>query len=197
MAASKAMNEDKSQTESFPEEQALEPDAEPPEPTLAVQIADEQSALVIDPSQIQRAVQQVFGDSAYSSGSVSIAVVDDLTIHEINRQYLQHDYPTDVLSFVLEDRKPYLEGELVVSADTAIHNAAEYNWPAESELLLYVIHGALHLVGFRDKEPNDIVAMREAEKKCLHELGIAVPRGSTRWSPVSKSNETIDEEPSS
>ena len=175
-------------------ELSAEADGEPPEPLLRVQIADEQSALVVDPSQLQLAVRRVLGGSSYDSGLISIAVVDDPTIHEINRQYLEHDYPTDVLSFVLEDREPYLEGELVVSTETAVRNAAEYGWSAESELLLYVIHGALHLIGFRDKGADEIVAMRAAEVKYLCELGIEVPRSSTRWSTVAEWNNETDEE---
>jgi len=172
--------------DSFSGEQALEPDGEPPEPRVRVLIANEQSTLAIEESQLRAAVLAVFRESAYDAGTVSIAVVDDPTIHEINRQYLEHDYPTDVLSFVLEDCQPSLEGELVVSTDTAASNAAEYSWPPSNELLLYVIHGALHLVGYRDKQPDEISAMRAAEAKHLRELGIALPNGSSRWDDLSE-----------
>ncbi len=169
------------------DEQSPEPDREPPEPTLRVLIADQQSALAIDKSQIQAAIGAVFHDTPYHSGTVSVALVDDPTIHEINRQYLQHDYPTDVLSFVLEDQESYLEGELVVSTDTATRNATEYDWPAQHEILLYVIHGALHLVGYRDQRPEEIAEMRSAEAKHLQKLGITLPSGATRWSDIATS----------
>ena len=170
--------------ESVSNEQTIETDAdgEPPEPALRVQIANEQSTLVVDEAQLSAAIRAVFDESPYTSGAISLAVVDDPMIHEINRQYLDHDYPTDVLSFALEDRQPYLEGELVVSTDTATSNAAEYGWPAESELLLYVLHGALHLVGYRDKQPEEIAKMRAAEAKLLAKLGVELPREDTRWS---------------
>ncbi len=166
------MNEHIPTTDTTSEEQFAEHEGEPPEPGLQIPIANQQASLAIDEAQLRSAVLAVFRDSSYKSGTVSIAVVDDPTIHEINRQYLQHDYPTDVLSFVLEDREPYLEGELVVSTDTAASNALDYDWPAASELLLYVIHGALHLVGYRDKEPADIARMREAELRYLKELAV-------------------------
>ena len=175
--------------ESFPDEQLADPEGEPPEPGLRILIANEQSTLDVDESQLQAAVRAVFRDS----GTVSIAVVDDPAIHEINRQYLQHDYPTDVLSFVLEDREPYLEGELVVSADTASRNASEYDWPADSELLLYAIHGALHLVGHRDKQPEEIAVMHAAEASILRELGITMPTKQTRWSSVAACSSFDDE----
>lgn len=191
------MNVYESQTESCVDRQSVEsnkifgemPDREPPSPTLRVLIANEQSTLTIDESRLQAAIRSVFGESCYDAGTVSLAVVDDPTIHEINRQYLNHDYPTDVLSFVLEERRPYLEGELIVSTDTAARNATHYGWPASSELLLYVIHGALHLVGFLDKRPNEIDLMRAAEAKHLEELGVPLPEDASRWSGNGQPND--------
>ncbi len=173
------MSEYKATTELYSEEQSSELDGEPPEPALRVLVANEQSAVTIDEPQLQAAVRAVFSESPYHAGTVSIALVDDPTIHRVNRQYLDHDYPTDVLSFVLEDQAPTLEGELVVSTDTASRNASEYNWPAQNELLLYVIHGALHLVGYRDKQPEEIAKMRAAEGEHLKALGVAYPTRST------------------
>lgn len=195
------MNEHRSTIEPFSDEplgsdELLgELDGEPPEPEMQVSVANEQSTLSIDESQLRATVLAVFQNSPYHSGSVSIAVVDDPTIHGINRQYLQHDYPTDVLSFVLEDREPYLEGELVVSTDTALRSAEDYDWNAQSELLLYVIHGALHLVGYRDKQPNEIADMRAAELRLLQELGVNVPSDSSRWSNKEETERSLREVP--
>ena len=104
------MNEYISAIDSSSDDRSSELDGDPPEPGLQVSVANRQSALSIDEARLQDAVLAVFADTAYLSGSVSVAVVDDPTIHEINRQYLDHDYPTDVLSFVLEDRKHRLVG---------------------------------------------------------------------------------------
>ena len=93
-----------------------------------------------------------------------MAAVDDRTIHQLNRRYLDHDYPTDVLSFVLEEGPGTVEGEIIVSGDTAAASAPGYGWPAQDELLLYVIHGMLHLVGYDDKSPADAARMRQAER---------------------------------
>ncbi len=94
-----------------------------------------------------------------------MAAVDDRTIHQLNRRYLDHDYPTDVLSFVLEEGPGTVEGEIIVSGDTAAASAPGYGWPAQDELLLYVIHGMLHLVGYDDKSPADAARMRQAEAR--------------------------------
>ena len=171
----------------------MELDGEPPERGLVILIADQQSTLPIDEELLQDAVKAVFRQSVYSSGMVSIAVVDDPTIHQINREFLEHDYPTDVLSFVLEDRAPHLEGELIVSTDTAIENAVEYGWSASNELLLYVIHGALHLVGYRDKHDDDISEMRAAEEEILKQLNISRPDADPRWEASQPSCEVPNE----
>ena len=105
---------------------------------------------------------------------ISVAVVDDPTIAELHQRYLDDPSPTDVLSFVLERSPKYLEGEIVVSADTAADLAPNYNWTAADELLLYVIHGALHLVGYDDTTPKKRTKMREKEKEYLARNRIAL-----------------------
>ncbi|MEM6329029.1 MAG: rRNA maturation RNase YbeY [Planctomycetota bacterium] len=145
---------------------------------MEILFANQQDALRFDEERVSAAVRAVLAGAGRRAGCVSLAAVDDPTIHKLNVQYLQHDYPTDVLSFALEDDGQTLEGEVVASADTAIANAAEYGWPAEHELLLYFVHGALHLVGYRDKTPEQEARMREAEAACLAGLGIAMPRGA-------------------
>lgn len=152
-------------------------DSEPPEHPFQVHVANQQSALALDESKLAAAVQSILRDSHFHSASISLAVVDDPTIHDLNRQYLEHDYPTDVLSFPLEDDGIHLTGELIVSADTAQSNAAEYGWSPVNELMLYVVHGTLHLVGYRDKQAEEAVEMREAEQSYLARFDITVPVG--------------------
>ena len=162
---------------------ATSPNSDEVEPPSAVQIAvaNEQTTLAVDETKVRAAIASVLQDSAYRSAHISVALVDDLTIHELNRQYLQHDYPTDVLSFMLDENETHLEGELVVSTDTAVRNAVEYGWSAENEMLLYLVHGALHLVGYLDKSPEECAAMHAAEVTHLTRLGVALPVDRTRW----------------
>jgi probable rRNA maturation factor len=149
-------------------------------------VANEQTSLAIDESHIQAAVRTVLVGSDFSSANISIAVVDDPTMHELNNQYLKHDYPTDVLSFVLDDSNDTLDGEVIVSADTAIREAAEAGWSAENELLLYVIHGSLHLIGHDDREPGDQAEMYAEEANCLKQLGLELPKDCSRWELAGK-----------
>lgn len=139
---------------------------------LKVEIADEQDAHVVTYERLIAAVKQILGEAGYTSGEVSIAIVDDAAMHTLNRQYLQHDYPTDVLSFVLEEDETRLIGQLIVSADYAAREAPTFGWTTDDELLLYTIHGALHLVGYDDLEPDLKAEMREQEVAYLSHFGL-------------------------
>src|SRR6056297_1160933 len=108
-----------------------------------------------------------------ATGEIGLAVVDDPAIHRVNRQHLQHDYPTDVISFPYQLTPPLVEGELIVSWQTAAREAERVGWPAAHELLLYLVHGTLHLVGMDDQDAPGRAAMREAEAAVLQGLGIA------------------------
>lgn len=149
---------------------------------LSVALAELHSTHDVDCTQLVDAVKCVIKDSNFTSAAISLAIVDDVTIHELNRRYLNHDWPTDVLSFVLDNRDGHLEGEIVISADTAAAAAAEVGWPAAAEQLLYVIHGALHLVGHDDKTATGAEEMRTAEERYLRRFGFAQP------GPASNSN---------
>lgn len=142
---------------------------------MRIVLNNQQQTLSLEPAQFEQVTAQILEDAGFTDGTLSIAVVDDPTIHALNVKFLEHDYPTDVLSFALEQRDHYLDGEVIVSADTASANAADYGWPAKHELLLYVIHGTLHLVGYRDKSDSETAAMRAAEAKYLAAAGITLP----------------------
>lgn len=138
---------------------------------IEIEIADRQSRLAVDRPCLVQAAREILQTHGPASCRVSLAVVDDPAIHQLNRQFLQHDYPTDVLSFLLDRTPELLEGEVVVSADTAATQAARYGWEVADELLLYVVHGVLHLVGFDDQTDAARAAMRAAESTFLERLG--------------------------
>lgn len=107
--------------------------------------------------------------------SLSVVLVDDPEMHALNRQYLAHDYPTDVLSFPLGTRP--LVGEVVCSVDTALREARARGHPAADELLLYLVHGSLHLLGYDDHDPGARRRMRAAERRWLRALGVPTTFG--------------------
>jgi probable rRNA maturation factor len=129
----------------------------------------------INESRIADGVRAVLQAAGVTSGEISLTIVDNAEMHELNRRHLQHDYPTDVLSFLLERDVDRLEGEIIVSADYAAEEANRYVWPMEDELLLYAVHGALHLVGYDDTTPDAAAEMRRQEKAVLSTFGLNPP----------------------
>ena len=87
-----------------------------------------------------------------------------------------------MLSFVLERGEGFLDGEVVVSAETALRTAPRFGWSAAEELLLYVIHGTLHLAGYDDATPEQQAAMRGRETEYL---AAARHPGTAREDPLS------------
>jgi len=142
---------------------------------VEVQVNNLQSILEVDERHLASVVQSVLLAEGIENATISVAVVDGPMIHDLNRRHLQHDYPTDVLSFTLESTDSYLEGEIVVSGEMAFETSAEYRWNGADELLLYVIHGLLHLVGYDDKDTESIAQMRHRERIYLHRQGVQLP----------------------
>ena len=142
---------------------------------IEIAIANEQESLEVSESRLKDAIRAIFADAKITQATVSIAIVDDATMHDLNRRFLEHDYPTDVLSFVLEQSEAMLDGEIIVSADYALRSAHEYRWSADDELLLYVIHGALHLVGYDDQDAESKSEMQERERHYLGKFNITPP----------------------
>jgi probable rRNA maturation factor len=140
---------------------------------LEIAIAREHPTAEVDEKRLRRAVKAILQDAGIASGEVSIAVVDDARMHELNRRYLEHDYPTDVLSFVLARDGDRLDGQIVVSAEYAARESVRYGWSADDELLLYTIHGALHLVGYDDLDSEAKSLMRQQECAYLAQFGLA------------------------
>ena len=101
---------------------------------------------------------------------LSFVVVDDERMAELHERYADVPGPTDVLSFPLAE-DPVLLGEVVISADTARREAAARGHPAYDELLLYAVHGVMHLVGHDDHDPAQKRRMRSAERRALAALG--------------------------
>jgi probable rRNA maturation factor len=139
---------------------------------FTIRVTNEQTILPVDAARLRRAVQTVLEDEPIPKAQISVAVVDDPTIHRLNRQYLNHDRPTDVLSFVLERSAGCLEGEVVVSAETAQEAAPRFGWSPADELLLYVIHGTLHLLGHEDQTAAGRDQMQARERTCLARFGL-------------------------
>jgi probable rRNA maturation factor len=144
-----------------------------PEPDITVELSNTQAALRLDPAAIAATVRAVLAGEGVRAAEVSLAVVDDAAIRAINRRHLDHDWPTDVITFRLSDPgAPVLAAELVVSAEMAARTAGEAGTDPRDELALYVVHGLLHLCGFDDTTADAARAMRRREAEVLARLGV-------------------------
>jgi probable rRNA maturation factor len=104
---------------------------------------------------------------------VTLAFVDNAHIHRLNKQFLRHDEPTDVLTFPSsEPGAKTLEGEVVIGYEVAREYAADRGHEANLELLLYVIHGCLHLCGYTDTDAPGEREMRAKEREYLAKLNL-------------------------
>lgn len=99
-------------------------------------------------------------------GEVGYMFVNDDKILEVNREYLGHDYYTDVITFDY-DEEDVVSGDVVISLDTVASNAHLFNKTYEEELYRVIIHGILHLCGINDKGPGEREQMEAAENKAL------------------------------
>jgi probable rRNA maturation factor len=138
---------------------------------IRVSVASPQEAVVIDRGRMRETVRVVLAGEGVHDAEISLAFVDNATIHRLNRQFLDHDEPTDVLSFPLGEGKK-LAGELVLGAEVALGQAQVRGHSVEVELALYVIHGLLHLCGYDDRATEGARAMRERERHYLGVLGL-------------------------
>ena len=110
-----------------------------------------------------RAVAKSYGRRV---GEVGYMFVNDDKILEVNREYLGHDYYTDVITFDY-DEDDVVSGDVVISLDTVASNAHLFNKTSEEELYRVIIHGILHLCGINDKGPGEREQMEAAENKAL------------------------------
>ena len=99
-------------------------------------------------------------------GDIGYMFVDDEKILEVNREYLGHDYYTDVITFDY-DEDDVVSGDIVISLDTVRSNAELFGKEYDDELNRVIIHGILHLCGINDKGPGEREIMEAAENKAL------------------------------
>ncbi len=154
-----------------------------------VEIDDSQKVLKVDHRRLVDVVRSVLAAEKCVSATISIAIVDNKTIHDLNVRYLQHDYPTDVLSFLLEEEfdaaslpipksaprgcGKRIEGEIILSSEIAKKMATKYRWRPLDEVTLYVVHGLLHLCGYDDTTQKNQTAMQRREREVLADWGLS------------------------
>ena len=100
--------------------------------------------------------------------TVSVVFINDSAMRKMNKQFLNHDYVTDIITFPLDE--DLVDGELYISVDTAARQALEYGVSTHNEILRLVVHGVLHLIGFDDATPALREEMHKQENIILEQL---------------------------
>ena len=139
---------------------------------VSVSVANQQEVLELDFARIKEVGKAVLSGEGVTKGKVTCAFMTDAAIHKLNKQFLQHDEPTDVITFPYSDNP--LQADLAISVETAQAVAQERGHAIGDELLYYVIHGILHLCGFDDTSDAKRKAMRQREQHYLKQLGIVL-----------------------
>ncbi len=134
---------------------------------LHITITNQQRTLPVDRRRIRSTLRAILKEHGIRQAEIGVAVVDDPTIAGLHGEFLGDGTPTDVLSFPLASGDGPIEGEVVVSAETAAAAAPRFRLTPADELLLYVIHGTLHLLGYDDTTAARRAAMGREQRACL------------------------------
>ena len=114
-------------------------------------------------------IRQAIVSEEKTLGEISFIFCSDNYLLEVNKQYLDHDYFTDIITFDYVQDK-VISGDIFISCDRVKENGAEFGTGFENELMRIIIHGVLHLLGYKDKNKKDKLLMTSKEDFYLNEL---------------------------
>lgn len=136
---------------------------------MAIQFSIETKYSLKNRMLLKRWVKAVLENKGKKLGNLYFILCDDDFLLKINRQFLKHDYYTDIITFdYTEDG--IIAGDLFISIDRVRDNAATLQVSEHEELMRVMIHGVLHLLGLKDKSDEEAKQMRKAEEECLELL---------------------------
>lgn len=139
----------------------------------------------VDARRLKRDARVLLSAAGETNSALSISLVRDPEIRELNREHRGKDNPTDVLSFPLEpwdapDGGERLLGDVVISVDTARRQAAEYDAPLQNEINRLLIHGILHVLGHDHEKPAERSAMEAEERRLAAAIDMPWPYDEVR-----------------
>ncbi|MCM8819777.1 MAG: rRNA maturation RNase YbeY [Candidatus Omnitrophica bacterium] len=118
---------------------------------MKIEIKNQQKIKKLNLKILKAYIKKILKIIGISSKNISFLFCDNKFIRKINKKFFKKNYPTDVISFPLQDKlDPNYLGEVIVSVEQAIYASKKYKNSWEEEFLLYIVHGILHLLGFRD-----------------------------------------------
>jgi len=136
-----------------------------------IQIKNLQKIKRISQAKIRQKTKNILKILDLENFYVSLVFCDNNFITKLNQRYFKRNCPTDVISFPLKDKfTPDFLGEVVISVEETIKNAGIYNTSFDHEFALYIIHGILHLLGWRDYAKKDRLKMGRKQEKILKKI---------------------------
>ena len=118
-------------------------------------------------TKLKRFLVSIFKKEKKQLDELQYIFCSDDYLLKINRQYLNHDFYTDIITFDLSEKGQLINAEVYISVDRVRENAREFGSSLRQELHRVMFHGALHLCGYKDKKPKDVETMRQMEDKWL------------------------------
>ena len=118
---------------------------------------------------IKKWLKQIIENKGYKLGTLSYILCDDDYLLEINKQYLQHEFYTDIITFDYVENG-VINGDIFISVDRVKENAASFGVSEREELMRVFAHGVLHLIGLKDATSEEASQMRKAENESLELL---------------------------
>ena len=134
---------------------------------MEVIVQDRQSSKRVDPQEVKEWAERILQHLGLKGRELSVLLVDDSEIRELNRKYLGRDRPTNVLAFPMEGPQPFPLGDVVISTETAEREACERGVSLEEEMALLLAHGVLHLIGYDHEGDKEEALMRVKEEEIL------------------------------
>jgi probable rRNA maturation factor len=119
------------------------------------------------PNKVRRWIKEVIQLEKQTLSEISYIFCSDDYLHNMNVQYLNHDTLTDIITFDNSEEEDQIEGDIFISVDRVKENATQLNLPFDTELHRVMIHGILHLCGYKDKTTPEKELMRKKEDACL------------------------------
>ncbi|MEK7826660.1 MAG: rRNA maturation RNase YbeY [Thermodesulfobacteriota bacterium] len=139
---------------------------------MSISIQNRQKLLTVDVGRVRRSLKRLLKELGFKDSEVSLLLVDDDQIREINKNYLQRDRPTNVISFAMTegafgDVHPEILGDIILSVETAARDAMACDIDFMDEVEFLLIHGLLHLLGYNheDVESNEAKKMKKLERE--------------------------------
>lgn len=112
-------------------------------------------------------ITSVFKNESKSLNSLSIVFCSDKYLLKINKEFLKHNYYTDIITFDLSTTNHLIDGEIYISIERVKENAKTFNSTIKTELHRVIFHGVLHLCGYQDKSQSQKITMRQKEDQAL------------------------------